>query len=262
MTKLVRVSKQFERITTNVFRKKYGKLYLSDHFYSINTEWFDKVFIHFGYLIKEFTTKSQYYPWFSKFTQKRIVKLIRRYCTREEGSLKILRLGYFTDMDNHLTLLYRTFKNLSVLELTHVRMPCTIGYLLNIIENANEITISYGMPSTNILQSTDEILPSLNLRKLHLNCGHPMNMNQILCEVDSKYPNLVDLRFDPHSADETGTFRTNLYRMSRLKNLRALEVSLMFLEPCLIIDEIINNNVQLKSLKMDFIPITERSAMS
>lgn len=258
LTNVVRVSKQFERVAHRAFRRKYKCMHLSDFYYSMNTDMFHKVFIHFGHLIDEFDTISECYPWYSLFTQVRIISLIGRYCNNEDTPLKILRLNFFSSIDQHLNSLNGVFENLQILILSHVLLPCSIGGILNRLPNAREVVLNYCIPSRN-LEQTAIIYQNLNMKKLHLRCRQDLNMLQILSNIDELYPNVTHLLFDILSGKNAELFGKNIHRIARLKELESLEISMMFMGTACLTTELIKNGIRLKVLRLNHITVTEET---
>lgn len=243
---VVRVSKQFESIAKQAFRSKFKKLRLSDYFYSINTELFNKVFIHFGHLIEEIDTISDHYPWFSHFTQSRVISLVSRYCT----NLKSLKFSFFSSIDQELHKLENIFENLQTLTLSFILIPYSLGAILNLLPKAREVTLTYLTPLRTLTQTT-EICQNLNMQKLQVRTRHDMNIIQILTVVDDAFPNLIDFQFEIFNGMQRELFEQYVHRIAGLTKLKFLDIPMMFLDPTPLLRELVEKKIELISLKID-----------
>lgn len=258
LTIMVRVSKQFERVAHNAFKLKFNNIQLSDHYYTMNTQLFNQVFIHFGHLIKEFNTISQCYPWYSNFTQTRIVSLVGRYCHSMETPLRVLKLNFFTSIDQNLDHLYKIFEHLEILTLSHVALPCSMASILNLLKNVKEVTLNYCIPSRHVIQTT-EVDRNFYIQKLHLRCRQDLNMLQIMSAIDDAYPNVKDLSFEILCGNGAEYFEDNVHRIANMKKLKSLDISMMFKNLSLLTEKVIQNDIQLDISKLHHITVSEES---
>lgn len=142
----VRVSKQFKRVSQLIFRSKFKKLCLSSHVKRLNERKMRVIFKNSGHLMEEFRTASNFYPYFNKSMQIKLIEMIKKYCSRKKNKLKALELRYFYNIDRHLNKLKKVFENLEEINLEYTIIPGSLRHLLNRLPKAKRVILNNCSP--------------------------------------------------------------------------------------------------------------------
>lgn len=194
LIRLAQVSLQFQRVAQQTFRRKYKRIHLNKHFSQLNSKTLRLIFENFGHLIEEFSTTSNFYPWFSSSLQKMTISMIVKNCAQKENPLRSLELRFFTNIGHKLVDMNEIFEHLEVLKLDHVAIPYSIRSLLHRLPNAKEISLFYCIPSKHTFKH-NEITINHKLQKLHLKCRQELQIANVLVDIDIAFPNIHDLKF-------------------------------------------------------------------
>lgn len=258
LMRMALVTKQFRRVAQEAFRMKYKKIKLHEHCPIPSKKWLKCIFSNFGNVIDDLTISAIQLPPMEGPMEKGVLRLIEKYCNKGNSRLRALRLE---EIRRGTYKIQSVLEHLHVLELVDISLPFSIGFLLNKLQSVKEVKIIYCSPSRLSIEKP-QLIPNQSLKRLALKNREELSMLEILSNIDTMYPEITHLRFEAVAAELFEEFCMNIHKIANLKNLLSLDVKMRFHDPNILLAKIIENDSQLKILKLHQIKTTGESMKS
>lgn len=251
---VAQVSLQFEKLAQIMFRIKYRKFKLEDHFTSISKNKLRALFINFGKYMEhlDITTRVFKYDWTCATIQTYTIWLIKQNCTIS-NRLRILKLDNFSGIGRNFRSLEKILDNLEVLEVKRTALPYSIPQLLSKLPKAKALIVGGCFIKLPISQyATTRFNP--NMKVLKLLCLEEFNTTDVLNYIDIHFPNLKEfhLNLSGYLSANHENYTMGLIRLANIKTLKKLHVNHEISPTNIFMRTLAENDVQLEQLNMRY----------